>query len=43
MDKVNSNDYFQVGLAEKIGHQLKLAGSKQVQKQTKGSSFSHNT
>lgn len=42
MEKVNSNDYFKVDL-EKIGHQLKLAGSKRVQKQTKGSSFSHNT
>lgn len=43
MEKVNSNDYFKVVLTEKIGHQLELAGSKWVQKQTKGSSFSHNT
>jgi len=42
MEKVKSNDYLKVVLTE-IGHQLKLAGSKWVQKQTKGSSFSHNT
>lgn len=44
MEKVNNNDYLKTVLTEKkIGPQLKLAGSKQVQKQTKGNSFSHNT
>lgn len=39
MKKVNNSDYLKAVLTEKVRHQLKLAGSKRVHKQTKGSSF----